>query len=111
MRKSPTRRSYHHHDLPRALIESALALVAAEGIAAVSLRRLADAVGVSPAAPYRHYQTRAHLLAAIATQGYELLADALRQATIAHAADPERALSAQGVAYVRFAVERPADWA
>ncbi|MCU0648262.1 MAG: TetR/AcrR family transcriptional regulator, partial [Gemmatimonadaceae bacterium] len=111
MRKTPTRRparrSYHHHDLPQALVEAALTLVADEGLAAVSLRRLAQQVGVSAAAPYRHFPTRAALLAAIATDGYVRLRDALTRASEAMRAHPDRILSAQGVAYVQFAVTAP----
>jgi AcrR family transcriptional regulator len=109
MRQPPTRSrrrrtAYHHHDLPNALAAAAIDLVEREGLPAVTLRRLAQAVGVSPAAPYRHFASRDALLAAIATDGYTELGAVLIAARDGCADTPDLALSAQGVAYVRFAV-------
>jgi AcrR family transcriptional regulator len=68
---------YHHGDLRRALLEAAVASVAAQGPSAVSLRALATATGVSHAAPIHHFGDKAGLFTAIATEGFDLLADDL----------------------------------
>ncbi|MEV8590542.1 TetR/AcrR family transcriptional regulator [Streptomyces sp. NPDC051180] len=94
-----SRNSYHHGDLRQAVLAAALDVIAAEGPGALSLRDLARRAGVSHAAPAHHFKDRTGLLTAIATQGYELLADALADA-------PE--LRERGVRYVRFAVAHPA---
>ncbi|MFG3492024.1 TetR/AcrR family transcriptional regulator [Streptomyces sp. NPDC047972] len=97
---TPTKRSsYHHGDLRRAVLDAALGVIAAEGPGALSLRDLARRAGVSHAAPAHHFKDRAGLLTALATEGYDLLAEAL-------AAAPE--LRERGVRYVRFAVAHPA---
>ena len=70
----PTRTSYHHGALRETLLDATLRLIEAEGIAAVSLRRVAREAGVSPGAPYHHFADRADLLAALSARGYELLA-------------------------------------
>ncbi|MFC4856072.1 TetR family transcriptional regulator [Actinophytocola glycyrrhizae] len=44
-----TRTNYHHGALREALLSATLELIEAEGIGAVSLRRVARAAGVSPA--------------------------------------------------------------
>jgi len=44
-----------------------------EGTEAVTMRRVAKAVGVTPMAIYRHYQDRASLLNALADEGFEEL--------------------------------------
>jgi AcrR family transcriptional regulator len=98
-RTSPAARPYHHGDLRRAIMSAALDAIAAEGPAALSLRDLARRAGVSHAAPAHHFRDRAGLLTAIAAEGHELLAGALRQAD---------GLREAGVRYVRFAREHPA---
>ncbi|MFJ4899901.1 TetR/AcrR family transcriptional regulator [Streptomyces sp. NPDC088727] len=92
-------RTYHHGDLRRAVLTAALDVIRTEGPGALSLRDLARRAGVSHAAPAHHFKDRTGLLTAIATEGYELFADALADA-------PD--LRERGVRYVRFATEHPA---
>jgi AcrR family transcriptional regulator len=97
----PTSRTYHHGNLRREILDAALATIAESGPTALSLRDLARRVGVSHAAPAHHFGDKAGLLTAIATEGYELLGAALREAA------PEGFL-AVGVAYIEFAITHPA---
>lgn len=92
-------RTYHHGDLRRAVLTAALDVIRTEGPGALSLRDLARRAGVSHAAPAHHFKDRTGLLTAIATEGYELFAEALADA-------PD--LRERGVRYVRFATEHPA---
>src|ERR1700733_7896727 len=78
-----TRDSYHHGALREALLTASLQLIEAEGIGAVSLRRVAREAGVSPGAPYHHFPDRASLLAALSAQGFQLLAGELAAARAA----------------------------
>src|SRR5689334_23891011 len=104
---TPARGSYHHGALREELITASLKLIEAEGIGAVSLRRVAREAGVSPGAPYHHFADRAALLTAIATDGFLLLE---KRVTVAQhgAATSSAALRATLEAYVRFAHEQPA---
>jgi AcrR family transcriptional regulator len=102
-----TRASYHHGALREELIAACVALIEAEGIGAVSLRRVAREAGVSPGAPYHHFADRSVLLAAIALQGYQLLEPQLRQAR-EQAPTGARALGAIVQTYVAFARDHPA---
>jgi AcrR family transcriptional regulator len=104
---SETRTSYHHGSLREELITACVALIEAEGIGGVSLRRVAREAGVSPGAPYHHFQDRSALLTAISVQGYELLERQLRQAR-EQAPTGARALGALIEAYVEFARAHPA---
>ena len=61
---------YHHGDLKRALIETAVKAIARHGVDAVSLRELAARAGVTPGAPYHHFASRDELLASIAEEGF-----------------------------------------
>ncbi len=99
--------AYHHGNLRRALIDAALGLIEKEGAAALSLRAVARRAGVSTAAPYRHFSSREALLAAVAEDGFRLLAEEIRRASAAHADDPARRLGESGIAYVRFAAAHP----
>ncbi len=103
---SETRASYHHGSLREELITACVALIEAEGIGAVSLRRVARAAGVSPGAPYHHFADRSALLAAISVRGYELLERRLRQAR-QEAPTAARALGAMVETFVRFARDQP----
>ncbi len=100
-----TSRRYHHGELGPALLRAALALLAEDGVEALSLREVARRAGVSAMAPYRHYADKNALVAAVAAHGFGALGDALRAAD--QAAPPGGALVAQAVAYVRYALANP----
>ncbi|MEH1014088.1 TetR/AcrR family transcriptional regulator [Micromonospora sp. CPCC 206060] len=93
-------KAYHHGDLRRALLASAVDAIAESGPAALSLRDLARRAGVSHAAPAHHFGDKAGLLTALAAQGFDLLAEELRQSGTD--------LLEAGVGYVRFAVRHRA---
>ena len=95
-------RSYHHGDLRAALLAAAVEVIDESGPAALSLRDLARRVGVSHAAPAHHFGDKTGLLTALATEGFELLADALAQTR------PPDDLVELGVGYVLFAVQHRA---
>jgi AcrR family transcriptional regulator len=98
---------YHHGRLRQALIDHALEVLDAEGPRGVTLRSLARRIGVSPAAPYRHFRDRDELLSAVAEQGYRDLERALGVAFLTESGDPERRILAVGTAYVRLALRHP----
>jgi AcrR family transcriptional regulator len=102
----PTRTSYHHGDLRATLLDTTLRLIEAEGIGAVSLRRVAREAGVSSGAPYHHFADRADLLAALSARGYELLAADLAEARTG-TGSPVRALTRLMCGYVGFARREP----
>lgn len=104
-------RSYHHGNLREALMQQALALIGARGAAGFTLAEVARAVGVSAAAPYRHFPHRNALVAEVARQGFERFAADLRAAWNEGRPDPVRALENAGRAYLAFARREPAFYA
>lgn len=98
--------TYHHGDLRAACLRAARELLEEDGSAGLSLRAVARRAGVSATAPYRHYADRDALVSAVAAQGYRELAEHLAAAHPSPTAPDE--LAAVAVAYVRFALERPA---
>ena len=96
---------YHHGELREALVRTVIAMVAERGDAGqVTLREVARRAGVSHNAPYRHFEDKEALLAAVATEGFHLLSAALR-ATRANIDDGEERFVRTGLAYLRFARE------
>jgi AcrR family transcriptional regulator len=111
-RAAPSRRrsTYHHGNLPRALVDAALRLVETQGAEALTLRGAARLAGVSQAAPYRHFTDKQALLAAVAEEGFRTMTRAMRRASAPHAADPLGRFRAQGLAYIEFATAHPAHY-
>lgn len=68
------RSTYHHGDLRNALISAGQALLEEVGPQEFSLREAARRIGVSIAAPSRHFDGKEALLAAIAVSGFRELA-------------------------------------
>jgi len=68
------RSTYHHGDLRNALIAAGRGLLEEMGPHDLSLREAARRVGVSIAAPSRHFEGKEALLAAIAASGFRELA-------------------------------------
>jgi AcrR family transcriptional regulator len=99
-------RPYHHGRLREALLEQALTTVRDRGVDALSLRELARAVGVSHAAPRRHFPDRQALLDALAIEGFARLGAELRRAADGggdHGVEPMLQRCAR--AYVAFATD------
>jgi AcrR family transcriptional regulator len=82
-------------------------LLRERGAAALSLREVAKVAGVSHAAPYRHFEDKGQLLAAIAAAGFERLRAGMAKAAADHPGDPRGQLVAAGEAYVDLAVKQP----
>ncbi|WP_067465252.1 TetR/AcrR family transcriptional regulator [Nocardia amamiensis] len=98
-------RSYHHGDLRAELLQRAEATLRESGVGGLSLRRLARDIGVSHAAPTRHFKDKQALLDALAVSGFERLAAALGQTATGSI---EGRIRAMARIYLRFATENSA---
>jgi AcrR family transcriptional regulator len=96
----------HTADLAARLVDEAGRLLARDGSAALTLRRLAAASGTSTMAVYTLYGDKQGLLAAMYRAGFERLGAALRAAADAHG-NPLDALVALGHAYRDTALANP----
>jgi AcrR family transcriptional regulator len=102
------RTSYHHGDLRRALIDTALDVIATSGPGQLSLRALARSAGVSHAAPAHHFGDKSGVFTAIATEGFELLYES--QVRTREGVDPVDSLFPLAVNYVLFASDHPSHY-
>ncbi|HWD75061.1 MAG TPA: TetR/AcrR family transcriptional regulator [Solirubrobacteraceae bacterium] len=98
-------RAYHHGNLRHALLEAAERTVRERGAGDLSLRELAREVGVSHAAPRRHFPDRQALLDALAEAGFDRLGSELREALQTAGPGFVDRLHAMAAAYVRFAID------
>ena len=95
--------AYHHGDLRAALVAAAVRQIEQSGAEAVSMKALAQSLGVSQPAPYRHFPDREALLVAVAVESFRAFSAALRAA--AEAATARATLRAMAGAYVVFGRE------
>jgi len=100
------RNAYHHGELRQALLEAAEALLEKNGPTGLSLRKLGRQLGVTPGAPYRHFEDKDALLAALATVGFQRLRQTMLGAQEG-ALDAEDRLRRAGVGYLEFASKHP----
>lgn len=90
-----------------ALIDAAARLLAAEGPAALSTRRLAAEVGTSTMTIYTHFGSMSDLHAAVRREGFFRLAAAVAAAAAAVVDDPVANLVAGCTAYLQVVVDEP----
>ncbi|SCG55431.1 transcriptional regulator, TetR family [Micromonospora rifamycinica] len=97
--------TYHHGNLRSTLLAAAENSLRQHGVGQLSLRELAREVGVSHAAPRRHFADRQALLDALAEAGFARLHAELHAALAAAGPDFGPRLHAMATAYLRFATE------
>jgi len=101
-------RPYHHGNLRVALLARAVEVVDERGAADLSLRELARDVGVSHAAPRRHFADRRALLDALAVEGFDRLGQDLRAAVDRAGPAFDARLEELARAYLAFATHHAA---
>ena len=107
-RRQPAERPYHHGDLRRVLVDAAFELVGEGGAEAVSVREAARRAGVSPGAPFRHFESRDALLEAVAEEAQRRFrAEIDRALAKAPADDPLQQFRCLGRAYLHWAMHNP----
>lgn len=102
MSESATR-PYHHGDLKRTLVDTAMAMLQQESGAQLTLREVARRAGVSHAAPYKHFPDKAALLAELSLTGFERLRDVLGSALAKGEAPLRTSMLAMADCYMAFA--------
>jgi AcrR family transcriptional regulator len=87
------------------ILEAAQRIVIREGFAALSMRKIADAIEYSPATLYLYFASRDEIARALCAQGYAQLLASFEP--LAQIADPAERLKALARAYVAFGVAHP----
>ncbi len=88
------------------LCEAAERLFAEQGPDAVTMRQLAADLGVSPMTPYRYFEDKDDILAAVRANGFNRFAEAMETARESITGARARG-AAVAEAYITFAIEHP----
>jgi AcrR family transcriptional regulator len=113
MIQAPTRNTYRHGDLQRALLNAGIELARESGPDAIVLREATRRAGVAPNAAYRHFASRQDLLMAVRAYALSELAIAMETEMAALNEEPGSAgfargcLRAVGLGYLNFAHAQP----
>jgi AcrR family transcriptional regulator len=89
------------------LVEATLQMLRDAPVDQLSLRRVAEQVGVSHQAPYVHFGSKRRFLAAVAGVGLDRAAAAAEQTVAAAGTSPSARLRALGVAYTEWVALEP----
>jgi AcrR family transcriptional regulator len=101
-------RPYHHGDLRRAVIETALEMLREKKGWQFTLREVARRADVSHAAPYKHFPDKAALLAELAMIGFDRLGKSLSAAKPKASKSLRDEITPIARAYVAFGTDNPA---
>lgn len=107
--------AHHHGNLKEALLNYTLRAADNGLLAALSVRKAARELGVSPGAAYRHFPDKTALLQSVAERGFDALAAAFEDAVpfesaARDATDARERFTALALAYVSFASARTELW-
>jgi AcrR family transcriptional regulator len=91
---------YHHGNLKEHLIFCAYVWISTNGTDSISLRNIAKIAKVSQTAPYRHFDSKEHMLAEVATLGFEKFSSEM--SNIKNTDNPADDLVKCGVTYIEF---------
>ena len=94
-------------DFRERLCDAAEKLFADHGLEAVTMRQLAQALGVSPMTPYRYFADKDAILAAVRARAFDRHGAALEAAYTNTKGDNRAKSRATAEAYVRFALDHP----
>lgn len=94
-------KKYHHGDLKKALIEKGIEVINEEGISNLSLRKIANACGVSHGAPYSHFSNKENFVLEVQDYVANELFQALKRTVENYNISLELILEL-GISYVDF---------
>lgn len=102
--------AYHHGNLRRVLIDTAVELISEQGAKDLSLRKIAKRAGVSHAAPYRHFKDKNAILAAVAKEGFDMMLKTTEERIARSQGNELDHFAISGLSYIDFAVNYPAHY-
>jgi AcrR family transcriptional regulator len=101
----PERRERQKAELRDLILTAAARIIADDGFAALTMRKIADAIEYSPATIYLHFSSRDEIALELVRNGFTTLLE--RMAPAAQLADPLERVHAIGRAYLAFATSDP----
>lgn len=102
-----TERPYHHGDLRRVIIETAVLMLSESRDWRFTMREIARRAGVSHSAPHKHFPDKAALLAEVALYGFEQLTREIQAAMPPRSRNVRKQLLASIQTYFDFGMKNP----
>ena len=99
------RRERERTELRERILEAARDIVRREGFAALTIRKIADAIEYAPGTLYLYFENRDAIASELSSEGFRKLLEAFAPAE--KIGDPRARLEAIGRAYVRFGMKNP----
>ncbi|WP_198956249.1 TetR/AcrR family transcriptional regulator [Archangium sp. Cb G35] len=99
------RKERQRAELRERILKAAREMVVREGFAALSMRKLAEAIEYAPATLYLHFENREEIARELSVRGFQQLLEYLAPA--GQVEEPMERLTAAARAYVRFGLEQP----
>lgn len=102
------RRAREREEIRTLILDAARDLFAAEGVEAVTMRRIAERIEYSPTAIYFHFKDKDALLRELCDCDFRAFAQGF--AVMAEIADPVERLRQSGYAYIDFGLKNPSHY-
>ncbi|MEM9950112.1 MAG: TetR/AcrR family transcriptional regulator [Chloroflexota bacterium] len=97
-----------HDNLSEACVLEAFRIIESDGVDNLSLRAVSRRLGVSHQAPYKHFESRDHILAEVVRRTFDRFAKYLEQHPTTD--DPHADMRTLGEGYLQYAIENPAHY-
>jgi len=101
-------RTYHHGDLPSALLDAAEGLIRERALDGWSVREVSVQVGVSSSAAYHHFESRDALIRALSDRVIARVGERLANAVASATGGAQQGLIEFGRSYIRWTLDDPA---
>ena len=99
-------RERYRDELRRAILDAARSSIVSGGYDSISMRGLAEAVGLTHGSLYAYFEDKEQIFAALVEESFEQLAQSLRR-TPGRNGDPVRFLRRAGRKYAEFGLQNP----
>jgi AcrR family transcriptional regulator len=110
IKRAASRRMQHREELRVEIQEAARAIFVRDGYESFSMRKLAAAVGYSPAAIYLYFENKQALFRVLVEGSFERLHESLQEISAEPSSDPVERLKRGLRVYVDWGVEHPDDY-
>ena len=94
-------------DVKGLVIKTAKRLFSEYGYTNVTMRRIAEEIGVTPGTIYLYYKNKAEILFEIHNEGFRMLHERRSSMLAKGSSDPVEKMRLGGLNYIRFALENP----
>lgn len=105
------KRAQYRESLRQEILDAARDLFVKEGYDATSIRKIADRIGASSGILYHYFEDKPAIMAQLVAEAFAQLSQRLQSIADDQAAHPLDRLRRSGLAYIRFGIDNPHQYA